>query len=196
MHNKPFAPAAKENRNAILNVLQQEFRHTSSVLEVGSGTGQHAVYFSQKLTHLTWQASDKQEMLAGIRLWIDDANLPNALTPIELDVTSSWPQHSYQGAYAANIAHILHWSEIEALFSGLDQVLTDSAVFCLYGPFNIDGAYTSESNRRFDLWLRDRDPDSCIRDKNDLDKLALKNNFQASHEWAMPANNKILCWKR
>ena len=196
MLKKPFAPAAKENCDAILSVLRQEFKHTNSVLEIGSGTGQHAAYFSQQLTHLIWQASDKQEMLAGITMWTNDASLKNALTPIELDVSLNWPQQRYEGAYAANIAHIMHWNEIESLFSGLNQVLTDSAVFCLYGPFNINGDYTSESNRRFDLWLKDRDPQSCIRDKHDLDKLAIKNNFQLSIEWEMPANNKILCWRR
>jgi SAM-dependent methyltransferase len=182
MHKKPFAPAAKENSDAILSVLQQQFKHTNSVLEIGSGTGQHAVYFSKQLTHLEWQASDKHEMLAGINMWIDSANLPNALTPIALDVSSNWPHQNYKVAYAANVAHIMHWNEIEALFSGLNQVLTHSAVFCLYGPFNINGAYTSESNRRFDLWLKDRDAESCIRDKSDLDQLTIKNNFQASTE--------------
>jgi hypothetical protein len=196
MLKKPFAPAAEENRDAILKVLQQEFKHINTVLEIGSGTGQHAAYFSQHLAHLNWQASDKHTMLSGIAMWLDDANLETPLAPIELDVNLNWPQQSYQGAYAANIAHIIHWNEIEALFSGLDQVLIDSAVFCLYGPFNINGDYTSESNRLFDLWLKERDPESCIRDKNDLDQLAIKNNFQASSLWEMPANNKILCWRR
>ncbi|MDW3095327.1 MAG: DUF938 domain-containing protein [Gammaproteobacteria bacterium] len=196
MLNKPFAPAAKENSNAILDVLKQEFKNTNTVLEIGSGTGQHAAYFSQHLSHLNWQASDKQEMLAGIAMWLNDKNLDNALTPIELDVNLNWPQQHYDGAYAANIAHILHWNEIEALFAGLDQTLTNSAVFCLYGPFNINGKYTSESNQSFDQWLRNRDPQSCIRDKNDLDQLAVNNNFQASTQWEMPANNKILSWRR
>ena len=196
MLNKPFAPAAKENRHVILEVLKQEFKNTTTVLEIGSGTGQHAAYFPQYLPHLNWQASDKQEMLAGITMWLNDAKLDNALTPIELDVNLNWPQQHYDGAYAANIAHIMHWHEIESLFSGLNQTLTDSSVFCLYGPFNIDGNYTSESNRRFDQWLRNQDPQSCIRDKNDLDQLAMNYNFQASKEWEMPANNKILCWRR
>ncbi len=196
MLEKPFAPAAKENQDAILKALREEFKQSNSVLEIGSGTGQHAAYFSQQLTHLEWQASDKKEMLAGINMWISDTHFHNAPPPIELDVRLNWPQQRYQAAYAANIAHIMHWNEIEALFSGLDQVLTGSAVFCLYGPFNVDGNYTSESNRRFDQYLRDRDSESYIRDKNDLDQLAIKNNFQTSTEREMPANNKILCWKR
>lgn len=193
MHKRPFAPAAKENRDVILDVLREEFKHTKSVLEIGSGTGQHAAYFSAQLPHLTWQASDKFEMLAGINMWLKDANTSDA---IELDVCADWPNQNYQGAFAANVAHIMHWHEIEALFSGLNHVLTSTSVFCLYGPFNIDGKYTSESNRRFDQWLINRDPESCIRDKNDLDKLAINNNFQISTEHEMPANNKILCWRR
>ena len=135
-------------------------------------------------------------MLAGINLWIKEARLKNALEAIELDVNAHWPQQSYQGAFAANIAHIMHLKEIEALFSGLDHVLTDKAVFCLYGPFNINGNYTSESNRRFDLWIKERDPDACIRDRNDLDQIAANNNFQPSTLWEMPSNNKILCWQK
>ncbi len=196
MPQKPFAPAAEENRDAILSVLRQIFKHTKTVLEIGSGTGQHAAFFSQQLPHLDWQSSDKHEMLAGIRMWINDTNSQNALMPIELDVNLAWPQQCYQGAYAANIAHIMHWYEIEALFSGLDRVLTDAGIFCLYGPFNSNGKYTSKSNRHFDQWLKNRDPESGIRNKNDLDQLALKNNLQISTEYEMPANNKILCWRR
>ncbi len=196
MLKKPFAPAAKENRNVILDVLKQEFKNKNSVLEIGSGTGQHAAYFSQHLPYLSWQASDKKEMLTGISMWINDTKASNALPPIALDVNLSWPQQQYDAAYAANIAHIMHWNEIEALFSGLNQTLTDKAVFCLYGPFNINGNYTSESNRNFDQWLRNRDPKSCIRDKDDLDQLAVDNDFQISTQWEMPANNKILSWRR
>jgi len=196
MPNKPYAAAAEQNRVAILPILQQEFKHATKILELGSGTGQHAAYFAQHLPHLDWQASDKQEMLKGISIWLDNDTFPNALPPIELDVNQQWPQQTYDGAFAANVAHIMHWDEIEAMFSGLDQVLEDNAVFCLYGPFNVNGHYTSESNARFDQWLKDRDPDSCIRNKESLDQLAVKNNFKPSNDWLMPANNKILSWRR
>lgn len=196
MDQKPFAPSAEQNREAILTVLKKEFRHATTVLEIGSGTGQHAVYFSKHLTHLTWQPSDKQETLTGISMWIDSEKLANALAPIELDVCNHWPEGNFDAAFAANVAHIMHWNEIEAMFSGLGRVLTDSAAFCLYGPFNYNGEYTSESNRQLDLWLKSRDPDSCIRDKNDLDQLAIKNGLQPHTEWSMPTNNKIVCWKK
>ena len=193
MKNKPFAAAAQQNRDVILEVLKEAFKDSSSVLELGSGTGQHAAYFSQHLTHLNWQASDKQEMLAGISLWLEKTNAPQA---IELDVCKQWPNESYDAAFAANIAHIMHSHEIEAMFVGLKQVLTESAIFCLYGPFNINGQYTSESNRDFDLWLKARDVHACIRDKSELDQLAINNHLQPYRQWEMPANNLILSWRK
>ena len=196
MLNKPFAAAAEQNRNDILYVLKQTFKDIRTVLEIGSGTGQHAAYFSQHLRHLTWQASDKAPMLSGISMWLDELSNTNVPAPIALDVTHDWPTQKYQGAFAANIAHIMHWNELEALFSGLNQTLASPGIFCLYGPFNIDQQYTSESNRRFDQWLKQRDTKSGIRDKNDLDLLAMNNNFDSAKIWDMPTNNKILCWVR
>ena len=196
MPNKPFSVAAKQNREAILPVLQQEFKTAKNILEIGSGTGQHAVYFGQQLTWLNWQPSDTRENLAGIQQWVEPANLNNVRPAIELDVCKAWPKQSYDGAFAANVAHIMHWHEIEAMFAGLASVLTQDARFCLYGPFNIDGDYTSESNREFDQWLHARDPESCIRDKDDLNTLAIKNNFQLKNDWEMPANNRILTWQK
>ena len=196
MLNKPYAAAAEQNRNDILRVLEKEFKTTRSILEIGSGTGQHAVYFAEHMPHLNWQCSDKKEMLAGINLWIEEARLTNTPTAIELDVTGTWPQTNYDGAYAANIAHIMHSNEIEALFSGLGQVLMPQAKFCLYGPFNIDGQYTGESNREFDLWLRQRDAASYLRDKSDLDELARHNQLEPVNCHSMPSNNLILCWQK
>ena len=192
MQAKPFSSAAQQNRDVILAVLKEAFKASSRILEIGSGSGQHAAYFSRHLSHLSWQASDRQEMLAGIDLWLQKTN---ALQAIELDVCKRWPQQNYDGAFAANIAHIMHWHEIEAMFSGLDKILTKTALFCLYGPFSING-YLSESNREFDLWLQARDPLTCLRDKNDLDQLAASNNLQPYKQWRMPANNLILSWQK
>ena len=195
MPEKPFSPAAQQNRDAILPVLKIEFDHVRSILEIGSGTGQHAVYFAQHLPKLNWQTSDKKENIAGIQLWVDEANLKNTLPPIVLDVTEQWPKSIYEGAFAANVAHIMHWHEIELMFAGLATVLAANATFCLYGPFNVNGEYTSESNREFDQWLHNRDPLSCIRDKDELDALARQNNFTLYKDLDMPCNNRILCWK-
>jgi len=196
MVNKPFAAAADQNRDDILRVLDQILKHKNKVLEIGSGTGQHAVYFSQYLPHLTWQASDIRSMLGGIQLWIEEANLPNLPNVIELDVNQSWPTEKFDAAFAANIAHIMHSQDIEALFKGLSSTLCENAIFCLYGPFNINGHYTSESNQRFDVWLKQRDAKSGLRDKQQLDHLAIKNNLSPDKSWDMPANNKILSWKK
>ncbi len=196
MTRKPFSPAAEQNRDAILPVLQTEFKDARSALEIGSGSGQHAVYFAQHLPALNWQASDKKENIAGIKLWLDEAGCKNTSAPIVLDVCKQWPDNKYDAAFAANVAHIMHWHEIEAMFAGLAHVLVPNANFCLYGPFNINGEYTSESNRDFDQWLISRDPQSRIRDKDELDQLAQKNNFSLYQDWEMPSNNRILCWKK
>lgn len=196
MQNKPYASAAEQNRDAILAVLQQEFKHSAHILEIGSGTGQHAVYFSKELTHLIWQASDKSENVSGIQLWINEANLPNLPQALALDVCNTWPKENYDGIFAANVAHIMHWHEIEAMFAGVGEKLNTTGVFCLYGPFNENGNYTSESNQRFDLWLKQRDPDSCIRDKEKLNDLAQKHGLTAENAWQMPANNFILTWRK
>lgn len=196
MPSKPFAEAAEQNRDDILAVLRQTLKQNSTVLEIGSGTGQHAVHFAKHLPHITWQCSDKHTMLAGIELWINDANLPNLPAAIELDVNDSWPKQKYSAAFAANIAHIMHWQDIEALFTGLTTTLKTDAIFCLYGPFNIEGHYTSASNQRFDDWLKKRDPLSGLKDKAELDQLALKHGFKAKQSWDMPANNKILVWTK
>lgn len=196
MQNKPYAEAAHQNRDDILSVLKQEFKQSKNILEIGSGTGQHAVYFSSHLKHLSWQPSDKIENLAGIQLWINEYSSPNLNQPIELDVSKPWPHKSYDGVFAANIAHIMHWHQIEAMFAGIGASLTSAGIFCLYGPFNNHGKYTSESNRQFDVWIKERDPYACIRDKVDLDLLAKKHNLMPSQAWQMPANNFILTWTK
>ena len=196
MPSKPFSAAAQQNQTAILPVLQEEFGFAKNILEIGSGTGQHAVYFGQHLTWLNWQPSDTKENLYGIQLWVESENLANVHPAIELDVCKTWPDEHYDGAFAANVAHIMHWHEIEAMFAGLSIILKQGAKFCLYGPFNINGNYTSDSNRKFDQWLLARDPHSCIRDKNDLNELAKNNKFKLANDWEMPVNNRILTWEK
>ncbi len=196
MLNKPFAEAAHQNRDDILNVLREAFADVSRVLEIGSGTGQHAVYFAEHLDYLLWQTSDKTHMLEGIQLWINHATLANTPDPITLDVNSAWPTEKYDAVFAANIIHIMHWPEIESLFKGVSATLCKGGIVCLYGPFNIDNCYTSESNERFDQWLKQRDPQSGLRDKEALDTLAINNDLHPHKNWQMPANNKMLSWKK
>lgn len=194
---KPHAESCDQNRDPILTVLREEFSACRSILEIGSGTGQHAVYFAADLPHLTWQTSDRDEYHEGIHAWLDEAALPNTLPPLSLDVRSDpWPQARYDGIFSANTVHIMSWPEVECLFAGIGPVLVDGGRFCLYGPFNYDGRFTSESNARFDQWLKARDPESGVRDFEALDTLARAAGMRLLRDHAMPANNRILVWEK
>ncbi|MEJ2322723.1 MAG: DUF938 domain-containing protein [Gammaproteobacteria bacterium] len=193
---KPYSESCDQNRDPILAVIAPLFRERHTILEIGSGTGQHAVYFAAKMPHLLWQTSDRLENHAGIRAWLDEAGLPNTGEPIELDVSRSvWPRMQVDAVFSANTTHIMHWSEVVALFAGVGGLLERDGLFCLYGPFNYGGAYTSESNERFDGWLHERDPLSGIRDFDDLDVLARDAGMRLQQDIAMPANNRLLCWR-
>ena len=194
---KPYSESCDQNREPILCVIQPLLADCASVLEIGSGTGQHAVYFAARLPHLLWHTSDCDEYHAGINLWLHEAGLENTLEPIELNVsTSAWPQRKFDAVFSANTTHIMHWPDVEALFAGVGTVLSSGGRFLLYGPFNYDQKYTSESNARFDDYLRSRDPDSGIRNFEDLDKLANKAGMVLKYDYEMPANNRILYWER
>lgn len=194
---KPHAPACDRNRQFILEKLAVEFRDVHTVLEVGSGTGQHAVYFSQRLPHLQWQPSDRSENLSGIRQWVEESGLPNLNMPLYLDVKEPWPITSeLDGLFSSNTVHIMGWQYVEAFFAGIKQYLQKGGVFCLYGPFNYDGKYTSESNAEFDIWLKQRDPISGIRDVEAIKQLAENAELLLKNDYEMPANNRLLVWKK
>lgn len=193
---KPFAESSEENKTPILAVLGRLFVQTRCVLEVGSGTGQHAVHFAAAMPHLVWQTSDVAENLPGIRAWLDEAALPNLPDPLMLDVCGDWPAGPYEGVFSANTAHIMGWSEVERFFAGVSRVLTAGGRFALYGPFNYGGTYTSESNRNFDGWLKRRDPRSGIRDFDALNALATRNGLRFDADVEMPVNNRILVWRK
>jgi len=166
------------------------------VLEIGSGTGQHAVYFAAALPHLTWQTSDVVENLPGIRMWLDEAHLPNLLAPLLLDVNGQWPQARYDAVFSANTLHIMSWSEVQTFFSKLDAALTADAVLAIYGPFNYGGHFTSPSNASFDATLKDRAAHMGIRDFEAVDALARSIGLALVEDCAMPANNRTLVWRR
>lgn len=192
---KPFAESCEQNKHAILEVLQTEFSNAQYVLEIGSGTGQHAVFFSQELPHLTWQTSDIYEHHPGIQAWIDEYALENVRAPVALNVaTDAWPSKNFDAIFSANTVHIMGWPEVENLFEGIGQSLNPGGRFCLYGPFNVDGKFTSESNANFEQWLKSRNPKSGIRDKAELDNLAEQAGLERIADHAMPANNNILVW--
>jgi cyclopropane fatty-acyl-phospholipid synthase-like methyltransferase len=195
--NKPYAESCEQNRGPILTVIKPLLENCSSVLEIGSGTGQHAVYFAQQMPHLVWHPSDCAHYLPGINLWLDDAGLDNVRRPVELDVSrSSWPRVHVDAVFSANTVHIMRWPDVEALFGGVGEILFQGGKFLLYGPFNYGGAYTSPSNENFDRWLKNRDPDSGVRDFEELDRLARQAGMCLAGDIEMPANNRILHWRK
>ena len=197
MADKPFAEYAERNAGPILDVLTDEFSATTRVLEIGSGTGQHAVCFARALPHLTWQTSDLAENHAGIHAWIDDAQLDNLFAPVELDVrTGDVELGAFDGAYSANTAHIMSFDAVVRMFALLGKALTAGGVFCLYGPFRQNGEFNTDSNAAFDASLRQRDPEMGIRNLEDLDRLAGDNGMRRRRLYSMPANNHIVVWQR
>jgi SAM-dependent methyltransferase len=192
---KAFSQASENNKGPILEILRPLFGTARAVLEIGSGTGQHAAYFASHLPHLEWQSSDVPDNHASIEAWID--GIENARPPIVLDVDADdWPRERYDGAFSANTAHIMHWPSVVHMFHGVAEVLQPDGVFALYGPFNYHGGYTSASNERFDRQLRVTDAGMGIRDFEALADLAgsLAMTLLADH--GMPANNRTLVWQR
>jgi SAM-dependent methyltransferase len=193
--DKPNAPSCERNRDPILAVLREHFADRQHVLEIGSGTGQHAVYFANALPHLTWQASDVAENIPGIRAWLDDARLPNTPTPFSLNVYDSWPTTQFDAAFSANTLHIMSWPEVEHLFHQLHTVLSRDAVLIIYGPFNYRGKFTSDSNATFNEWLQARGAHMAIRDFEAVNELASGIGMELIADVAMPANNRTLVWR-
>ncbi|MBU1395031.1 MAG: DUF938 domain-containing protein [Gammaproteobacteria bacterium] len=197
MIDKPFSESCVQNRDPILAVLRELFADRRHVLEIGSGTGQHAVYFAPELPHLVWQTADVPQHHAGIRAWLDDAALPNVLPPLALDANdTAWHCGRYDAVFSANTLHIMSWPEVELFFAGVGEVLEPGGVLAVYGPFNYKGAFTSESNARFDAWLKARDPASGVRDFEAVDALARARGLVLLQDIAMPANNRMLMWRR
>jgi len=197
MPNKPFAESCVQNRDPILAVLREWFADRSAVLEIGSGTGQHAVYFGAALPHLRWQTADVVRHHAGILAWLNEAALPNVLPPLALDVShTEWRSGRYDAIFSANTLHIMGWPEVEHFFAGVGAVLEPGGVLVVYGPFNTNGAFTSESNARFDAWLKARDPASGVRDFEAVDALARAHGLILQQDIAMPANNRTLVWRK
>ena len=194
---KQYSQSCDENREPILGIIRDVFSRTGRVLEIGSGTGQHAVYFASHLPHLLWQPSDLVDNHASIDAWRIESGLEKVLPPIELDVTGcSWPTRDYDGVFSANTAHIMGWHAVEQMFAGIGRLLPGSAHFCLYGPFNYGGKFTSTSNMRFDAWLKDRDPQSGVRDFEAVDALATSAGMLLVADNEMPVNNRLLVWRK
>ena len=204
--DKPFSPSCERNREPILRVLQRHLGGAGRLLEIGSGTGQHAVYFAGAMPWLTWQTSDHVGNLSGINQWLLDAGLDNMPPPIALQAAAEPTSHltpriapellPFDAMFTANTLHIMGWAEVQALFASLPAILAEQAIVIVYGPFNEAGRYSSDSNREFDASLKARDPRSAIRDVEAVDALALAIGLQRIDDVAMPANNRMLVWRR
>lgn len=193
---KPFSPSSERNQAPILEVLRPHLVSYRRVLEIGSGTGQHAVYFARALPSTIWQTSDLPEGLPGIRMWLDEAALANLPPPLQLDVNGIWPKTRFDAAFTANTLHIMGWPEVEKFFARLDEVLEPRALLAIYGPFNYGGQFTSPSNRAFDEWLKRQSAVSGIRDFEAVNALASSIGLELVDDHAMPANNRLLIWRR
>ncbi len=194
--DKPYSPACDRNKDAILDTLRSHFADRRQVLEIGSGTGQHAVHFAAALPHLVWQTSDRADYLPGIRQWLAEAGLPNTPPPLALDVGGPWPSARFDAVFSANTLHIMGWDEVQAFFAKLPGILTADAHLSIYGPFHYGGQSTSASNAEFDAALKADDPRRGIRDFEAVDALAREQGFRLVEDRAMPANNRCLNWQR
>jgi cyclopropane fatty-acyl-phospholipid synthase-like methyltransferase len=189
----PFSEACERNKGPILEVLRVAFADRTQVLEIGSGTGQHAVHFAAHLTHLTWHPTEQLAYLADLASRVKLEGTRNLRQPTVLDVKQTiWPLRSVDALYSANTLHIMSWVEVEAMFRGVDAVLAPHGVLCIYGPFRYEGRHTSDSNRDFDLMLKDRDPLSGLRDMTDLGALAGRHSLRLRVDHDLPANNRLL----
>ena len=194
---KQFSESCEQNKLPILEILRLYAGNASTLLEIGSGTGQHAVYFAEHFPHMRWQTSDLPESHSSINAWISDSPVSNVAAPLLLDVNQSeLPAGEYDIIYSANTAHIMDWNSVIRMFYVVGQKLKTGGVFCLYGPFNYKGSYTSDSNAHFDQWLKMHDPDSGIRDFEAVDHAANRNGLKLIADHEMPANNRTLVWQK
>lgn len=193
----PFSPACERNKEPIAERLREAFREVGAVLEIASGTGQHAVHFARALPHLTWQPTDREVAADGLAARIAAEAPANVLPPLALDVTRRpWPVGPVDGVFCANMIHIAPWTVAEHLFAGAGDVLAPDGTAVLYGPFRYGGAHTADSNAAFDADLRRRDPAWGIRDFEAVDRLAAAAGLRLAADHAMPANNRLIVWRR
>ena len=196
MQHKPFSPACERNQDAILAVLREHFADRTRVLEIGSGTGQHAVHFAAALPQLIWQASDVPANLPGIGQWLGEARHPNTPPPLAFDINGTPPEGRYDAVFSANTLHIMTWGDVQRLFETLPALMHERALLTVYGPFKYAGAFTVPSDAAFDASLRVDHPQRGIRDAEAVDALARAAGLVQIDDRAMPANNRCITWRR
>lgn len=193
---KSYSAACNRNRAPILSVLRDIFSGSRRVLEIGSGTGEHAIFFGEHLPHLVWQTSDLAQNHASILAWQQDAQLANLLPPLVLNVTSTdWPAGPFDAVFSANTCHIMAWQDVEKMFAGIARILSLGGVAAIYGPFNYEGSFSSPGNAQFDATLRAQAPHMGIRDFEAVNALAAGEGLILVADYSMPANNRLLVWR-
>lgn len=194
----PYSQACANNQSPILDVLTSAFAKSTSVLEIGSGTGQHSVFFAPRLPHLLWQTSDLEQNHPGILAWHAQHPSPNLRAPVVFDLSDAkvWPDGHFDAVFTSNTAHIVSWPLVQRMFELVGQHLAAGGRFAVYGPFNYVGGFTSDSNRAFDAFLRERDPQSGIRHFEEVVKLAQTHSLGLLVDHAMPANNRTLVFEK
>ncbi|MDG0969768.1 MAG: DUF938 domain-containing protein [Porticoccaceae bacterium] len=194
---KPFSAACENNREAIESVLKTLLSKAKNVFEIGSGTGQHAVWFAEKLPHLQWYTSDRKDNHIGINQWIEESGLENVKPPIALDVAKDiWPTITVDAVFSSNTAHIMAWPDVLCMFRGASELLATGGLFFLYGPMQYNGVITPQSNVDFNYHLKKTNPAQGIREFDDLDQLAKSQDMYLLKDNTMPANNQLLVWEK
>ncbi|MCK4674278.1 MAG: DUF938 domain-containing protein [Gammaproteobacteria bacterium] len=191
--NKPYSESCDQNKGPILSIISPLFSSYSNILEIGSGTGQHAIYFAEKMPHLKWHSSDCHSYLEGINMWLAEAGVANVVPAFELNVTSSpWPILDVDAVFTANTIHIMDHQDVVNLITGVGKLLKPDGSLVIYGAFNYNGLYASASNESFDQWLKDRDPLSGIKNFEEIEYLAKNNGMRFVEDYEMPQHNRIL----
>ena len=195
METKPFSPSSERNREPILAVLRERLADRTQVLEIGSGTGQHAVHFGAALPHLTWQTSEVAAHLPGIRLWLAEAGLPNTPPPVVFDLDLAPPTGCFDAVFTANTLHIVSWQQVERMFAALPSLMRPGGLLMVYGPFRQRGEFSGPGDAAFDQALRAEVPHRGLRDLEAVDDLARGTGLTLIENLAMPANNRFVSWR-
>ena len=195
MINKSFSESCEQNKAIIYETIEPYLLDGIEVLEIGSGTGQHAIHFASIAPGINWQTSDLAENLTDIKAWIDESQLPNLPEPLELDVSSQWMDTTYDLIFSANTFHIMNQDQVKQFLLRCTGCLISEGHLIVYGPFNYQGSYTSPSNEQFDGWLKSRDPQSGIKNFEWINTIANQSGLQLINDIAMPSNNRILIWR-
>lgn len=197
MSQKNYAPSVERNKDPIYKVLKEYIDSKARLLEIGSGTGQHAVFLGEKFPKIQWITSDVKPNHSDIKEWLKEAKLPNVHGPEVLKIgKDDFPRGKFDFIFTANTLHIMSWKEDKSLFKLLGKRLREGAIVFFYGPFNYEGKFTTPSNEEFDGWLKNRDSKSGIRNFEDINQSMEKSGFELINDHEMPANNRLLVFKR